>query len=188
MSLTGGGLKSFAFSCGGDIKFGPSPRNRVSQSLDIYRTLGRDMKVRLSLSQKGLILIMVPLLFQLALIWVLGYFYLQAESSAAEAERSKKIEDNCDKIERMGIELYDLIDNGAKKEPESRLLTGEFRELLQEKSKETARVFSELKRLVEENPGDHTVPRNFGIYKGTAGQLAKSAESLEIPDSVDPGT
>ncbi len=98
------------------------------------------MKFRLSLSQKGLILIVVPLLFQLALIWFLGFFYLQAESSAAEAERSKGIEDNCDKIERMGIELYDLIDNGAKKQPESRLLNGEFHELLQEKSKETATI------------------------------------------------
>ncbi|HEY9787549.1 MAG TPA: ATP-binding protein [Candidatus Obscuribacterales bacterium] len=64
------------------------------------------MALRISLFHKGLILVSVPLLFELAFVGILADLYNRAEAEASRADNARKISDVVNNLVR---DLYDLM-------------------------------------------------------------------------------
>ncbi|MBA3992288.1 MAG: hypothetical protein C0469_02090, partial [Cyanobacteria bacterium DS2.3.42] len=64
------------------------------------------MQFRISLFQKGLILVSVPLIFELISYGVLADLYKKAQEDANQAERAREISDSINLIVR---DFYDMI-------------------------------------------------------------------------------
>ena len=50
-----------------------------------------DMQLKLTLSQKGLLLVAVPLLFQIVCVSLISFFHYQAELEATRAEHCRTV-------------------------------------------------------------------------------------------------
>ncbi len=108
------------------------------------------MRFRLSLTAKGVILVMVAMTLQLALMGWLGWLYNKAEDVAFKAEQSKKFVDDINKIERCGIDIYDTVDQTPKSE--DRVLRGDFDDHLRQQIDTVRTCIKELMDLTAGSP------------------------------------
>jgi hypothetical protein len=131
------------------------------------------MKFRMSLSHKGLILVTVSLICQLALIATLGVvIFVQANSARRAAEDRKQLFENINKIQNSTFFLYDLIESAPKNE--QHFLKGDFDRNLLEQTKQITDTFGELRKLAEAHPG-----QRLYLYRNGSSLIRITAEQAQ---------
>src|SRR5271163_4665170 len=106
------------------------------------------MQLKLTLSQKGLLLVAVPLLFQIICVSLISFFHLQAELEAARAEHCRKISSDTN---RMIRHLMDIV---AFTRAEDLSSQGFSLDSYRTAVADIRKDLSDLKNLVKDNP-DH---------------------------------
>jgi PAS domain S-box-containing protein len=123
------------------------------------------MQFRLSLSQKGLILIAVPLLFELVFMAWLGYLHNEAEIQASRTEHSKAIVDTMNVIEK---DIYDVIASmNNDRASEAAFFGGKFNDIVNDMDHQ----LHSMRDLVKDDP------RQFAVVDTS---IAKERETFEV--------
>jgi PAS domain S-box-containing protein len=123
------------------------------------------MQFRLSLSQKGLILIAVPLLFELVFMAWLGYLHNEAEIQASRTEHSKAIVDTMNVIEK---DIYDVIASmNNDRASEAAFFGGKFNDIVNDMDHQ----LHNMRDLVKDDP------RQFAVVDTS---IAKERETFEV--------
>jgi len=140
------------------------------------------MKFRFSLSQKGLILIAVPLMFELALIASLAYLHNEAEVQIARAEHSKSVVDTINQLER---DVYDIVSGvSGDRESEQAFFNGQFDSVVND----IAVQLRALQILVQDNPRQSALVQGCFVNGDRAVILLSRAKQLYLKGEFKPKT
>jgi PAS domain S-box-containing protein len=116
--------------------------------------------MKLSLTQKGLILLSVPLLFQLIFVSVLIALRHQAEIDAQQAKHAQAVSET---VNRLEGDIYDIVSNIEGNDPSQfGLDTSDYKRAVGN----IVLRFETLRQLVKDNPGDlATVDQGYAYAK-----------------------
>ena len=138
------------------------------------------MQFRFSLSQKGLILVAVPLMFELALMASLAYLHNEAEIQASRAEHSKAIVDTINQVEK---DIYDVI-SGVSNDPgsEDAFFKGQFDSVVSDIDSQ----LHVLRELVKEDPHKYALVSQSLANENQLVALLKQARQLYFSGQFKP--
>jgi PAS domain S-box-containing protein len=105
--------------------------------------------MRLSLAAKGLILVSIPLLFELGVVAVLVNLQKQAEAETANSQRSRRVAAG---ISRLSAELFDLWQNVVPKLKKQWATSGNFDQSYKVAIDKLNAEYAELESLCNDQP------------------------------------
>lgn len=128
--------------------------------------------MRLSLAAKGLLLVSIPLLFEIGFVVVLIHLQQQAEAEAAIAMRSKQVAHG---ISRLTGDLFDLWEVIFRKTKKQWVETGTYDQSYKQPVAKLAKEYQQLANLTIDDPV---------IHKRMVEQRRNLLETERILDSV----
>jgi PAS domain S-box-containing protein len=105
--------------------------------------------MRLSLAAKGLILVTIPLFFEVGVVAVLVNLQKQAETETANSQRSRRVAAG---ISRLSAELFDLWQNVVPKLKKQWATTGNFDQSYKNAIDKLNAEYAELENLCADQP------------------------------------
>jgi signal transduction histidine kinase len=129
--------------------------------------------MRLSLTQKGLILVAIPLVFELGCVTLLVAAEQQAEQEAQIANRARLVSDQVNRLNRDLFSCFQLVRSASEMTVVQLVaMQKEFKDLISKLQSE----YSELERLTADNPSQLAMVRRSSAGLDEAASIVENFE------------
>jgi signal transduction histidine kinase len=136
----------------------------------------------LSLTAKGLILVCVPLLFEVGFFFVLTHFQQEAEMEAHRAVEARNISD---RVSKVTADLYTLYNNVSYSSKSMRMVNGRVDLTYKRNFDRLVAQYAELDKLTENNPDLNKLVHQSSLRVAEAREILDQAVKYVQEGNLD---